>query len=110
MIVFLARNAPGPSRAFGRLQNRPSQLPVPDMTLSCCLFHDAMPTALALQVRAGTGGEEAALFAMDLLRMYERLAGVQGWRFEVSMLTALHHWKSPGPQRCCLAALLLRQT
>ena len=60
---------------------------------------------LALQVRAGTGGEEAALFAMDLLRMYERLAGVQGWRFEASMLKALHHWKSPGPQLpCCIAA------
>jgi peptide chain release factor 1 len=36
-----------------------------------------------LEVRAGTGGDEAALFAADLLRMYERYAADQGWRVEV---------------------------
>lgn len=36
-----------------------------------------------LEVRAGTGGEEAALFAASLLRMYERYAAAKGWRFEV---------------------------
>ena len=36
-----------------------------------------------LEVRAGTGGEEAALFAADLFRMYHRYADLQGWRFEV---------------------------
>jgi peptide chain release factor 1 len=36
-----------------------------------------------LEVRAGTGGEEAALFAAELFRMYERYAGLHGWRFEV---------------------------
>jgi peptide chain release factor 1 len=36
-----------------------------------------------LEVRAGTGGEEAALFAADLLRMYHRYADIMGWRFEV---------------------------
>ena len=36
-----------------------------------------------LEVRAGTGGEEAALFAADLFRMYQRYAEVRGWRFEV---------------------------
>ncbi|SDG51184.1 peptide chain release factor 1 [Roseospirillum parvum] len=36
-----------------------------------------------LEVRAGTGGEEAALFAAELLRMYERYAGLKGWRLEV---------------------------
>ena len=36
-----------------------------------------------LEVRAGTGGDEAALFAADLLRMYERFAADQGWRFEM---------------------------
>jgi peptide chain release factor 1 len=36
-----------------------------------------------LEVRAGTGGEEAALFAAELYRMYQRYAEVQGWRFEV---------------------------
>ncbi|NQZ99533.1 MAG: peptide chain release factor 1 [Myxococcales bacterium] len=36
-----------------------------------------------LEVRAGTGGDEAALFAMDLLRMYTRYAEKQGWRLEI---------------------------
>lgn len=36
-----------------------------------------------LEVRAGTGGEEAALFAGELFRMYERYAAAKGWRFEV---------------------------
>lgn len=36
-----------------------------------------------LEVRAGTGGEEAALFAAELFRMYERFAALHGWRFEV---------------------------
>ena len=36
-----------------------------------------------LEVRAGTGGDEAALFAADLLEMYRRYAGLAGWRFEV---------------------------
>ncbi len=35
-----------------------------------------------LEVRAGTGGEEAALFAAELFRMYERYAALRGWRFE----------------------------
>lgn len=36
-----------------------------------------------LEVRAGTGGEEASLFAAVLFRMYEQYARGQGWRFEV---------------------------
>jgi len=36
-----------------------------------------------LEVRAGTGGEEAALFAADLFRMYQRYAANRGWRIEV---------------------------
>jgi len=36
-----------------------------------------------LEVRAGTGGAEAALFAGDLFRMYQRYATDHGWRFEV---------------------------
>jgi peptide chain release factor 1 len=36
-----------------------------------------------LEVRAGTGGEEAALFAANLFRMYQRYAESRGWRFEV---------------------------
>jgi peptide chain release factor 1 len=36
-----------------------------------------------LEVRAGTGGDEAALFAADLFRMYQRYADLHGWKFEV---------------------------
>jgi len=36
-----------------------------------------------LEIRAGTGGEEAALFAADLYRMYERYAAEQGWKVEM---------------------------
>jgi peptide chain release factor 1 len=39
-----------------------------------------------LEIRAGTGGDEAALFAGDLFRMYERFAAHQGWKVE--MVTA----------------------
>lgn len=35
-----------------------------------------------LEVRAGTGGDEAALFAAELFRLYQRYAGLKGWRFE----------------------------
>jgi len=36
-----------------------------------------------LEIRAGTGGQEAALFAGDLFRMYERYASSRGWKFEL---------------------------
>jgi peptide chain release factor 1 len=45
---------------------------------------DAADNSSAIvEVRAGTGGDEAALFADDLLRMYQRYAQLQGWRTEI---------------------------
>jgi peptide chain release factor 1 len=41
-----------------------------------------------LEIRAGTGGDEAALFAGDLLRMYQRYAETKGWRFEMISASA----------------------
>ncbi|MFM6933182.1 MAG: peptide chain release factor 1, partial [Novosphingobium sp.] len=41
-----------------------------------------------LEIRAGTGGDEAALFAADLFRMYEKFAAEQGWRVEVVSVNA----------------------
>lgn len=38
---------------------------------------------IILEVRAGTGGDEAALFAGDLVRMYQRYAAKQGWKFSI---------------------------
>lgn len=36
-----------------------------------------------LEIRAGTGGDEAALFALDLMGMYKRYAADRGWRFDI---------------------------
>ncbi|RVW12538.1 Peptide chain release factor 1 [Vitis vinifera] len=40
-----------------------------------------------LEVRAGTGGEEASLFAMDIFKMYEKYSQKNGWKFEVVDIT-----------------------
>jgi peptide chain release factor 1 len=40
-------------------------------------------SSVILEVRAGTGGDEAALFAGDLFRMYQRFASLQGWKVTV---------------------------
>src|SRR5580693_1143411 len=51
------------------------------------LAKDAMDERnVILEIRAGTGGDEASLFAGDLFRMYERYAAKQGWKVE--LLTA----------------------
>ncbi len=42
---------------------------------------DARPAMV--EIRPGTGGDEAALFAADLLRMYQRYAEARGWRFDI---------------------------
>ncbi len=47
---------------------------------------DARPAML--EIRAGTGGDEAALFAADLYRMYERYAAEQGWKVEPISMNA----------------------
>ena len=40
-------------------------------------------SSVILEVRAGTGGDEAALFAGDLFRMYQRYAQLQGWKVDI---------------------------
>ncbi len=39
--------------------------------------------SVIMEIRAGTGGEEAALFASDLFRMYTRYAEIQGWKIDI---------------------------
>jgi peptide chain release factor 1 len=46
---------------------------------------------LYLEVRAGTGGDEAAIFAGDLLRMYTRYAERQGWRVDIESASPGEH-------------------
>ena len=55
--------------------------------------------AAMLEVRAGTGGDEAALFAGDLLRMYQRFAEEQGWRFELITASRLRRRRLQGSGR-----------
>ena len=43
--------------------------------------------SVILEVRAGTGGDEAALFAGDLFRMYQRYAATRGWKVEVDSVS-----------------------
>ncbi len=62
-----------------------AELPAAELALAVAMLPrdsaDARPAML--EIRAGTGGDEAALFAADLLRMYEKFAAEQGWRIEV---------------------------
>ncbi|MBW0143833.1 peptide chain release factor 1 [Sphingomicrobium clamense] len=61
------------------------QLPKAERDLAVRLLpkDDADDKPAMLEVRAGTGGDEAALFAGDLLRMYQRFAEEQGWKVEL---------------------------
>ena len=57
---------------------------------------------VVVEVRAGTGGDEACLFALELYRMYERYAASQGWKFEVGRRGwAGRAWRAW--RRCCVA-------
>ncbi|MFV0243782.1 MAG: peptide chain release factor 1 [Qingshengfaniella sp.] len=62
-----------------------ARLPDLEQTLQLALLpKDAADARPALvEIRPGTGGDEAALFAGDLLRMYQRHAEARGWRFEI---------------------------
>ena len=64
---------------------------LPDMERDVALLlapRDADENASAvLEVRAGTGGDEAAIFAGDLFRMYSRYASSRGWRVELDSAT-----------------------
>ena len=61
------------------------QLPGLEKKIHVALLpRDAADTKNAiLEIRAGTGGDEAALFAADLFDMYKRYAAIKGWQFEV---------------------------
>ena len=53
------------------------------LQLALLLKDEADGRPAILEIRPGTGGDEAALFAGDLLRMYQRYAETHGWRFEI---------------------------
>ncbi|WP_126172140.1 peptide chain release factor 1 [Altericroceibacterium xinjiangense] len=72
---------------MGRLR---TELPEAERQLALSMLPrdaaDARPAML--EIRAGTGGDEAALFAADLFRMYERYAAERGWRVETISVNA----------------------
>ncbi len=76
--------------ALEELEALRARLPKAEHALAVSLLPkdaaDARPAML--EIRAGTGGDEAALFAGDLLRMYQRYAESQGWRVEVISASA----------------------
>ena len=62
--------------------------------LSVMLPEDPLDRGAAiLECRAGTGGDEASLFALDVMRMYERYASGKGWNFEVLHMNTESNYK-----------------
>ena len=86
-LAFMAADADDELRAMAaeELHANREALAAADRTLALALLpRDAADERSAmLEVRAGTGGDEAALFAGDLFRMYQRYAESQGWRIEL---------------------------
>jgi peptide chain release factor 1 len=71
--------------AEDELESIKARLPEAEYALAIALLpKDAADERSAmLELRAGTGGDEAALFAGDLFRMYQRYADTQGWKVEL---------------------------
>src|SRR5262245_12981992 len=59
-----------------------------DMTVG---GEDANRTRCVMEIRAGTGGEEAALFAHDLFQMYKHFAEKKGWKCEIMEASPTDH-------------------
>ncbi len=71
--------------AYDELQELKHKAPEIEHELQLMLLpkDKADDSSVILEVRAGTGGDEAAIFAGDLFRMYQRYAQLQGWKVEV---------------------------
>lgn len=67
------------------LRDIASKLPDAERAITLALLpkDEADHKSAILEIRAGTGGDEAALFAGDLLRMYHRFSEDRGWKFEL---------------------------
>lgn len=71
--------------AYEELQELKEKAPQVERALQLMLLpkDKADNSSVILEVRAGTGGDEAGIFAGDLFKMYQRYASLQGWRVEV---------------------------
>ena len=88
-LEIMARDPEMAAMAGEELETLKDTLPELERQVALLLApRDADENASAvLEVRAGTGGDEAALFAGDLFRMYSRYASGRGWRVEVDSAT-----------------------
>ncbi|HVV32871.1 MAG TPA: peptide chain release factor 1 [Vitreimonas sp.] len=86
-LEAMARDSDPDVAAMAKEELQPAKDKLPELERAALLLlapKDKDDNASAvIEVRAGTGGEEAALFAGDLLRMYQRYAGRRGWKFEI---------------------------
>jgi peptide chain release factor 1 len=86
-LEAMSRDSDPEVAAMAREELQPAKDKLPELERTALLLlapKDKDDSASAiLEVRAGTGGEEAALFAGDLLRMYQRYATRRGWKFEI---------------------------
>ncbi|VXC73104.1 peptide chain release factor 1 [Sphingomonas sp. 8AM] len=86
-LAFMASDADAELRAMAEeeLRENRAALDGADRKLALALLprDTADQRSAMLELRAGTGGDEAALFAGDLFRMYQRYAERQGWRVEL---------------------------
>lgn len=89
MILDLPSNDEMAQMAQAELEILRESIPTMEQDLQILLLpKDADDEAdVILEVRAGTGGDEAALFAGDLFRMYQRYAATRGWRVEVESVS-----------------------
>ena len=94
----MPRCAPSPKPRSRQLEARRAAL---EHEIRLALIpKDAMDERnVILEIRAGTGGDEAALFAGDLFRMYERYAAKQGWKVEIDLGERRHHGRLQGNHR-----------
>ena len=71
--------------AKDELQTLKEKLPALEKEVSILLLPKDKDdnASVVIEIRAGTGGDEAAIFAGDLYRMYQRYAQLQGWKVEV---------------------------
>ncbi len=84
MIADPELDADMKSMAEDEFQELKARLPELEQTVKLALLpkDEADAKSAILEIRAGTGGDEAALFAGDLYRMYQRYAELHAWRFE----------------------------
>src|ERR671924_245946 len=82
--ALIARHQAIENELVGQLAPEDRRAALEQQLKLALLPKDAMDERnVIIEIRAGTGGDEAALFAGDLFRMYERFAAKQGWKVEL---------------------------